>query len=193
MPARTLTFATVAAVAAVALSACDSRYVRRDEFKTTVAQLRGEDTRMQAEATQLKQVLQARFDNYDTQISQLGGRLRVNVAAHFDYKQATIREEDRALLDEFAEVIRERNPGVVITAEGFADPVGSQGYNRRLGQARADAVRDYLVARGLSPSQIRTVSYGEEPKRQVLPGATGEKGLLNRRVALVIDYAPSAS
>ena len=55
------------------------------------------------------------------------------------------------------------------------------------------AVRDYLVGTGgLSASQVRTVSYGEDRNRQVHEGATGEAGRYNRRVSLVVDYAGPA-
>lgn len=183
---------SAATLAALSIAGCDHRYVRRDEFKVAVAEWRGENAQLRADASELKQTLQARFQNYDTQITELGGRVRVNVAAYFDYKQVALRDDDKELLNDFAKVVRERNPGVYVTAEGFTDPVGSPGYNRRLGLKRAEVVRDYLVARGLSPKQVRAVSYGEDVNRQVIRGATGEKGLLNRRVALVIDYAPPA-
>jgi peptidoglycan-associated lipoprotein len=78
----------------------------------------------------------------------------------------------------------------VITVEGFADPAGSTAFNKRLGQARADAVRDYLVGTaGLPAEQVRAVSYGEDNNRQVRPGAFGEAGQDNRRVGLIVDYA----
>ncbi|MNC99791.1 Outer membrane porin F precursor [compost metagenome] len=77
--------------------------------------------------------------------------------------------------------------------EGFADPAGSTNYNLRLGQRRADAVRDYLVANGgLGAERVRSVSYGESDDRQLAPGAWGEQGDLNRRVSLVVDLPPRA-
>lgn len=177
-----------ALAAAVALAGCDHRYVKRTEFNTTIAQLRGEDVRLRADLESLKQALQARFEDYDVQISQLKGRLHVDMTAQFEYKQARLREEDKPVLEEFARVVREHHPEVLVTVEGFTDPVGSPRYNQRLGLARAEAVRRYLVERGLSPERVRAVSYGEARNRQVVPGATGEEGAANRRVALVIDH-----
>jgi hypothetical protein len=76
-----------------------------------------------------------------------------------------------------------------VTVEGFTDPSGSAAYNKELGQARADAVKEYLGS-SLGGTTVRAVSYGEASNRQITPGAQGpgEEGLENRRVALVIDY-----
>jgi peptidoglycan-associated lipoprotein len=111
---------------------------------------------------------------------------------HFEFASAELREADRPVLDRFASVVREYYPDAVITVEGFTDPAGSAAYNRRLGKQRADAVRTYLASNGQLPStQLKAVSFGETKERQVAPGAKGpgEKGLENRRVALVVDYA----
>ena len=91
-------------------------------------------------------------------------------------------------------MIRDHHPGTLITVEGFADPLGSVAYNKKLGQERADAVRDYLVQTGGLPAdKVRAVSYGEAKNRQVAPGATGDAGAQNRRVALVIEDVPPAA
>jgi peptidoglycan-associated lipoprotein len=56
-------------------------------------------------------------------------------------------------------------------------------------------VRDYLVGKGIPTENLRAVSYGEESARQVVPGAYGPTGdaWQNRRVAMVIDFAPFAA
>jgi peptidoglycan-associated lipoprotein len=46
------------------------------------------------------------------------------------------------VLDRFATVVKEYYPGALVTVEGFADPAGGEIYNLRLGQRRAEAVRD---------------------------------------------------
>lgn len=178
---------------AAGLTGCDWRYVKRDEFNTAIAQLRGEDVRLRADLASLKQALQARFEDYDVQISQLKGRVRVDLTAQFEYRKAEIREQDKPVLQDFARVVRDHHPDVLITVEGFTDPAGSPAFNKRLGLKRAQAVREFLIAEGLNPQQIRAVSYGESKERQVVPGATGDEGLPNRRVALVIDSAGQRS
>jgi hypothetical protein len=64
----------------------------------------------------------------------------------------------------------------------------------QLGQARADAVKEYLGS-SLGGTTVRAVSYGEARNRQITPGAQGpgEEGLENRRVALVVDYTGAST
>ena len=179
----------------VLLSAC--HYVKQDDYDATIAELRNTDAGLRrdvdanrADLASLKSELDARFQKYDATISQLQGRVRVDLASHFDYNKAALRDDDKPALDDFATVIREHHPGAVVTVEGFTDAAGTPVYNRKLGLKRADAVRDYLVQNGkLNADQLRAVSYGKERDRQVVPGAWGDKGEANRRVALVIDYA----
>jgi peptidoglycan-associated lipoprotein len=165
----------------VALGGC-SNYIKRDEFDSTIADLRATDQRLQSQLDTLSQ-------KHDALVTQLAGRTRVETGAHFATGDATLSEQDKPLLDDFARVIRESHSDAVITVEGFADPAGSTAFNRRLGQRRAEAIRDYLVGAGLSAEQVRAVSYGEDKNRLVRPGAVGEAGRDNRRVSLVVDYA----
>jgi peptidoglycan-associated lipoprotein len=99
-------------------------------------------------------------------------------------------------LDRFASVVKDYYPAALVTIEGFTDPAGSRAYNMRLGQRRADAVKEYLAtAGGFETVQLKAVSYGESSNRQVVPGARGpgDLGVENRRVALVIDHAAIAT
>jgi len=188
MKSNALTTTALALAATLGLSACNT-YVKRAEYDTTIQELRMADQRLQSQIDALKADLDVRFRDYDARITQLGARLWVDMTAHFEFDDATVRDRDRPALDEFARVIGEHHPGVLITVEGFADPAGSATYNQRLGQRRADAVRDYLIGQGLSPQQVRAVSYGEADNRQIAPGAWGPDGEANRRVALVVDFS----
>jgi len=117
--------------------------------------------------------------------------IRVDTVAHFATNDATLSDQDKPLLDGFAKAMK-NHPDAVVTVEGFADPAGSTRYNRQLGKRRADGVRDYLVTTGGLPAgQVRTVSYGEDANRLVVPGGVKDAGLPNRRVSLVIDAAGS--
>lgn len=139
----------------------------------------------------LDRELDAMRSEFSAQIERLSGMLRFNVPVHFAFDSDEVRQADQAVLDRFANVVREFYPNATITVEGFTDASGPAEYNLALGQRRADNVRQYLTAQGLSADHIRTVSYGEAPVRQIVPGARGpgEAGLENRRVALVIDYS----
>jgi peptidoglycan-associated lipoprotein len=183
------------------MTACGN-FIKRDEFDSTVADLRAADERfessdndlrnqleqMQFRFAELTDNLQSRFSSYDAQIAQLQGRIHVDMTANFAYDDSTLREEDKAPLSEFANVLMDYHPNVIVTVEGFTDPAGNAEYNKWLGMERAKAVRAYLIQNGLPSDKVRAVSYGEDDNRQIKPGAWGDAGSANRRVALVIDY-----
>lgn len=191
----------VASILIFSLAAC-SNFVRRDEFDATVADLRSADDGLRAadndlrtqlelmetRFTRLTQELEGSFNSMQAQITDLQGRLRVDMTAHFGFDDYALRDEDKAALVEFANVVRDFHPNVLVTVEGFTDPAGSVEYNKWLGQKRADSVRTYLIETGIDPDKVRAVSYGEDQNRQITPGASGTRGSANRRVALVIDY-----
>lgn len=165
-----------------ALAGC-TNYIKRDEFDATIAELRATDQQLAAQ-------IQALSQKHDALVTQLAGRTRLDTAAYFDFGSATMRAQAQPLLDDFANAIRSSHSQALVTVEGFTDPAGSAAFNKRLGQARAEAVRDYLVnTAGLPAAQVRAVSYGEDKNRQVRPGAYGDAGQDNRRVGLIVDYA----
>ena len=144
----------------------------------------------------LDQELQAFRGEYNVSLERTREQLKFNVPVHFEYASSELREADRPVLDRFAAVVKEYYPGAMVTVEGFTDPAGSAAYNRKLGQHRADAVKEYLAsAGGFETGQVKAVSYGEARNRQVVPGARGpgDAGIENRRVALVIDHAAIAT
>ena len=186
MPPYARATALAIGLATITLSSCAS-YIKRDEFDSTIAELRATDQKLQSQIDELSR-------KHDALVTEMAGRVRVETGAHFATGDATLGEEDKPLLDDFAKVIKNTRPDAVVTVEGFADPAGATGFNQRLGQRRADAVRDYLVSNGgLADGQVRAVSYGETKNRLVRPGAVGEAGRDNRRVSLVIDYSGTSA
>ncbi len=191
---------TIAAVALLGAGCASDQYVKRTEFDATVSELRATDAGLANELegfrdqfTEMTRDLNTRFGDYDSTIANLQGRLRVEMSAHFGYDDATLRDADKPALDEFADVVSDYAPNIVVTVEGFTDPAGDPEYNRQLGLRRAKAVRDYLVnVGGLNPESIRAVSYGEDAARMLQPGAWGDDGSANRRVSLVVDYLGTA-
>ena len=190
MNSRAYRVALVAAgIMAVSLASGCSQYVKKADFDAAIAKLQQADQNQQQQIDALSQKMQSEFSKYDARISKLQGRVNVDTVAHFAFNDATLRDEDKPALEDFAKTIKEYHPNVLITVEGFADPAGSISYNKKLGMKRAEAVRDFLVSSGLSADQVRAVSYGEAKNRQVVPGATHDKGMDNRRVALTVDFA----
>jgi peptidoglycan-associated lipoprotein len=95
----------------------------------------------------------------------------------FDYDSYTIRGDARPILDAQAQWLQ-RYPQVSIRIEGNADERGTREYNFALGARRANAVRDYLVSKGIAANRIETVSYGKE--RPIDPSSTEEAWAKNR-------------
>jgi len=80
---------------------------------------------------------------------------------HFDFDKSVIRDPDKPILLSDADILKS-NPELDVVIEGHCDERGTTAYNLALGERRANATRRYLIALGVGPSQISTVSYGEE-------------------------------
>lgn len=83
-----------------------------------------------------------------------------NVKVLFDYDKADLRDDAKDVLDKALYTL-ERNEKADILVTGNADRRGSEQYNLKLGERRADAVRDYLLAQGLADDRIRILSRGK--------------------------------
>jgi peptidoglycan-associated lipoprotein len=79
----------------------------------------------------------------------------------FDFDQYNLTSEAKSTLDANAREMK-RVADSNITIEGHCDERGTKAYNLALGDKRANAARDYLVALGVVSSRITTVSYGKE-------------------------------
>jgi len=78
----------------------------------------------------------------------------------YDFDKATLRPESKTALDEMAQVLRD-NPNVTIEMASHTDRWGSDDYNMKLSQRRAQSVIDYLIAAGISPDRLNPQGYGE--------------------------------
>jgi peptidoglycan-associated lipoprotein len=79
----------------------------------------------------------------------------------FDFDMSNIRDDQKAaLIDNVAWV--KANSRVKMTVEGHCDERGTAEYNLGLGERRAKAVKDYLVAAGIAADRVATISYGKE-------------------------------
>ncbi len=101
---------------------------------------------------------------------------------HFDFNKARIRPGDAAILDEAASTLK-ANPNVTVNVNGYCDAIGSEEYNLKLSDRRADAVVNYLVKDGIPSSQLIPHGYGKTDF--VAPNNTAEGRAQNRRVELV--------
>jgi peptidoglycan-associated lipoprotein len=160
---------------------------RRNELRTEVAARTAADSAMAADIASLRNDLQTIRTEFGARITAMEEGIRFAFPVNFAFDDATVRPEDQAALDRFAQVAQKYYNGSVITVEGFADPAGSTSYNVALSQRRAEAVRQYLVGKGMTDTQLRTIGYGET--RQVVPGAQRDEAgaELNRRVVFTVE------
>ena len=101
----------------------------------------------------------------------------------FELDSYTIDAEDRMILDAQAQWLA-RYPNVRVTVEGHADERGTREYNLALGDRRANAAKNYLATRGVSPSRMTVISWGKE--RPVAEGSNESAWAQNRRAVTVI-------
>lgn len=97
---------------------------------------------------------------------------------NFAYDVSSLSEESKAILKSSADWMN-ANSSVNVQIEGHCDERGSVEYNMALGERRAKATKDYLVSLGVTPSQLITISYGEEKLLEY--GDTEEAHSKNRR------------
>ena len=107
----------------------------------------------------------------------------------FAYDSAELSADGKAALDANAGIMTE-NSDITIEVQGHADERGTTEYNLALGQKRADAVVRYLLGRGVGPSRVKSVSYGEE--RPVDGRSTETAYEQNRRAEFVVTWDPKA-
>ena len=79
----------------------------------------------------------------------------------FDYDSSALSDEAKATLAAQAAFLA-ANPSITIVVEGHCDERGTREYNLALGERRASAARDYLVAQGVNAARVKTISYGKE-------------------------------
>ena len=88
-------------------------------------------------------------------------RQNVGDRVFFDTDQSTIRQDGREVLNRQAEWLK-KYTNYQITMAGHCDERGTREYNLALGERRANAAKQYLVAQGIPASRIQTISYGKE-------------------------------
>jgi len=108
----------------------------------------------------------------------------------FETDSTEITVQGRGTLDKQAQWLTTYSQ-YSFTIEGHADERGTREYNLALGARRAQAVRDYLASRGISPTRMRTISYGKE--RPVAVCNDISCWSQNRRAVTVLNASPSSS
>ncbi len=103
--------------------------------------------------------------------------------AFFDFDKAVVKPAGKAKLDDLVSKVKGINLEVII-AVGHTDSVGSDAYNQKLSVRRAEAVKAYLVSKGIEKNRIYTEGKGE--KQPVASNKTSEGRAKNRRVEIEV-------
>lgn len=102
----------------------------------------------------------------------------------YGYDQSTLTPEGQRTLERQAAWLKQY-PNNSVTIEGHCDERGTREYNLALGERRATAAKNYLVALGISPTRITTISYGKE--RPAVMGSNPSAWAQNRRAVTVVE------
>jgi OOP family OmpA-OmpF porin len=103
--------------------------------------------------------------------------------AFFDFNKAVLKPEGKAKLDDLTDKVKGINLEVII-AVGHADAVGGDAYNQKLSVTRSEAVKAYLVSKGIEKNRVYTEGKGE--KQPVADNKTSEGRAKNRRVEIEV-------
>jgi outer membrane protein OmpA-like peptidoglycan-associated protein len=146
--------------------------------------------RAQEEAAQIRKKAETEVNRLEAALGQVAETRRtalglvMNLGSDhlkFEFDKAELRPEDRELLSRIAGIILTSHD-YTISVNGHTDDVGSEAYNQKLSERRAQAVRDYLVKSGLSAEIISVTGHGKA--RPLVPGTSEAARAKNRRVEL---------
>jgi outer membrane protein OmpA-like peptidoglycan-associated protein len=107
---------------------------------------------------------------------------------HFDFDQSTLSGEAKTLLEKDVLVLKE-NPKTTVRMAGYTSAQGTEAVNQKISEKRANAVRDFLIEKGIAPERITTIGYGRTKPAvfEAVPGDTRSKeAMANMRVLFEI-------
>ncbi len=120
--------------------------------------------------------------------AQVEEKIVITQKIHFEFDRAVIRPISYPILDDVASLLM-RNPQIrLVRVEGHTDWIGSDAYNQKLSEARANSVRNYLIQKGIEPDRLQAAGYGES--RPIADNNTVMGRARNRRTEFtVVDVA----
>ena len=191
-------FVAVVLLASFQFNCATKKHVKQ-EVKRIDTEMQGIESSVESNQTRLKE--------HDTQISNLSretqeamqraqsaeklaqGKLLYEVTltdedVRFGFNRAEVTDKGRDVLNNLVNQLKADNKNVYIEIQGHTDNKGSDDYNMKLGEQRADSVRRYMAENGIPLHRISTISYGEG--RPIASNKTKEGRSQNRRVVIVV-------
>lgn len=116
------------------------------------------------------------------------GQSSILQGVNFEFDRARLTPTAEDILERVAEVLKD-SPGFVVELQGHTDSLGSEEYNHKLSQERAEAVREFLISQGVSEERVIARGYGET--KPIADNSNPENRASNRRVEMrVLEQAP---
>ena len=136
------------------------------------------------QAEQIRERLKAQL-NQVLQTTESARGLIVNMSdVLFDFNKYTLKSEAREKLAKVSGILL-AYPNLKLQVEGYTDNIGSDEYNQKLSEQRADGVRDYLISQSVKDSAITATGYGKSDP--IADNSTNAGRAQNRRVQLVVS------
>jgi OOP family OmpA-OmpF porin len=116
-------------------------------------------------------------------------KITLATKALFDFDKAVLKPEGKTAIDtQVLSKLSQVSKLELVLVTGHTDRIGTQAYNQKLSERRADAVRDYLVSKGVAKDKIETLGMG---KTQPVPGVVCNQPYPKERKALIECLAPN--
>ncbi len=157
---------------------------QQQQLAEETAAAKAERAKAEQEAQALRERLRAQL-NAILQTRDTARGLIVSMSdVLFGFNQATLKPDAKEKLAKVSGILL-AYPTLHVNVEGYTDNIGSDTYNLKLSQQRADAVRDYLISNGINPAYVESLGMGEADPVASNDTAAGRQQ--NRRVELVVS------
>ncbi|HEY2106761.1 MAG TPA: OmpA family protein [Candidatus Binataceae bacterium] len=172
---------------AAADTARDSALAQQAAAKADAERSRQAAQQAEAEKTELRERLRQQLNTIlETRETARGLIVNINDVL-FDFNKYTLKPGAREKLAKVSGILL-AHPGLKVQLEGHTDSIGSDEYNQKLSEQRADAVRDYLTSQGVAQTGLSAVGYGKADPVASNDTAAGRQQ--NRRVDMVVSGEP---
>jgi outer membrane protein OmpA-like peptidoglycan-associated protein len=172
--------------AARAKADAEARAAEERAAQARAAQQAAEQSAQQAtqQAEQVREKLRSQL-NQVLQTTETARGLIVNMSdVLFDFNKYTLKPEAREKLAKVSGILL-AYPGLKVQVEGYTDNIGTDDYNQKLSEQRADGVREYLVSQSVSDNNVTAKGFGKNDP--IADNSTNEGRAQNRRVELVVS------
>ena len=179
-------------LAALAVSGCATRHFVRDQVAQEdikVGQVSDHVGQVDQHVGQVEGTAKDALDRANAAHKLAEGKFLYQVtlsddSVKFPTDVHKLSSEAEARLDELATKLKTENQNVFLEIQGHTDARGTEDFNDKLGEERAEAVRRYLNQQGVALNRMSTISYGKSSP--VAPNDTREGRAQNRRVVVIV-------